>query len=243
MEVLEGLIKGNEFWQMVSSASPLAKVVLLILLALSLGCWMIICYKYLAFRSMEKNSRRFLRIFRSSPNLKAVKASVNGMGGGHLVELFSVGYEELWKLSKGTKYEQRKEEGLEQKEVKYDGVISQVLSRVLTTEILVQQTRMEKYLGFLATTGNTAPFVGLFGTVWGIMDSFRHIGIKGSASLAVVAPGIAEALIATAAGIAVAVPAVVAFNVFTNKVSQFRSEMDAFSSEFLAIVERALLRG
>jgi len=243
MDVLESLIRGNEFWQMVSSASPLAKVVLLILLALSLGCWMIICYKYLAFRSMEKNSRRFLRIFRTSPNLKTVKANVNGIGSCHLVELFTVGYEELWKLSKGSRYDARKEEGIEQKEAKYDGAISQVLHRVLTTEILLQQTKMERYLGFLATTGNTAPFVGLFGTVWGIMDSFRHIGIKGSASLAVVAPGIAEALIATAAGIAVAVPAVVAFNVFTNKVSQFRSEMDAFSSEFLAIVERALLRG
>ena len=101
-----------------------------------------------------------------------------------------------------------------------------------------QSNRLERALSFLATTGNTTPFIGLFGTVWGIMESFRGIGLKGSASLAVVAPGISEALIATAAGLAAAIPAVVAFNYFNNRAMLLRSEMDSFVSDFLSIVER-----
>ena len=101
---------------------------------------------------------------------------------------------------------------------------------------------MERALGFLATTGNTAPFIGLFGTVWGIMDSFRGIGLKGAANLAVVAPGISEALIATATGLAAAIPAVVAFNHFTQKISGLRAEMDIFKSDFLSMIQRQLFK-
>ena len=101
---------------------------------------------------------------------------------------------------------------------------------------------MTELVPFLATTGNTAPFIGLFGTVWGIMDSFHGIGLKGSANLAVVAPGISEALIATAAGLAVAIPAVIAFNFFMQKVRIMESELQSFSSDFLNIIERDLMR-
>jgi biopolymer transport protein TolQ len=101
---------------------------------------------------------------------------------------------------------------------------------------------MERALGFLATTGNTAPFIGLFGTVWGIMDSFRGIGLKGAANLAVVAPGISEALIATAAGLAAAIPAVVAFNHFNQRISALRAEMDIFKSDFMIMIERQLFK-
>jgi biopolymer transport protein TolQ len=101
---------------------------------------------------------------------------------------------------------------------------------------------MEKALGFLATTGNTAPFIGLFGTVWGIMDSFRGIGLTGAADLAVVAPGISEALIATAAGLAAAIPAVVGFNFFNQRIAGLRAEMDIFKSDFLSMIERQLFK-
>ncbi len=101
---------------------------------------------------------------------------------------------------------------------------------------------MTELVPFLATTGNTAPFIGLFGTVWGIMDSFHSIGLKGSANLAVVAPGISEALIATAAGLAVAIPAVIAFNFFMQKVRIIESELQSFSADFLNIIERDLMR-
>ncbi len=101
---------------------------------------------------------------------------------------------------------------------------------------------MTELVPFLATTGNTTPFIGLFGTVWGIMDSFHSIGLKGSANLAVVAPGISEALIATAAGLAVAIPAVIAFNFFMQKVRIIESELQSFSADFLNIIERDLMR-
>jgi len=108
--------------------------------------------------------------------------------------------------------------------------------------LFAQSSRLEKGLTFLATTGNASPFIGLFGTVWGIMTSFRSIGMKGSASLAVVAPGIAEALIATAAGLAAAIPAVVAFNYFTNRTRTTQTEMGNFISDFVGSLDKGLTR-
>jgi biopolymer transport protein TolQ len=116
------------------------------------------------------------------------------------------------------------------------------LKRALRRAVNMELTGLGKTLPFLATTGNTTPFIGLFGTVWGIMNSFRGIGLKGSANLAVVAPGISEALIATAAGLAAAIPAVVAYNYFTSKVHVLESEMHNFSADFLNLVERDLMR-
>ncbi len=116
------------------------------------------------------------------------------------------------------------------------------LERSMKRAAIDQMNRLERGITFLATTGNTAPFIGLFGTVWGIMESFRGIGLKGSASLAVVAPGISEALIATAAGLAAAIPAVVAFNYFTRRISVLRTEMDIFTSDFISVVERHLVQ-
>ena len=116
------------------------------------------------------------------------------------------------------------------------------LRRSLKKGTINQVNRLERAVSFLATTGNTAPFIGLFGTVWGIMESFRSIGLKGSANLAVVAPGISEARIAKAAGLAAAIPAVVAFNYFTHKISALRAEMDIFTADFLSMVERQFVK-
>jgi biopolymer transport protein TolQ len=116
------------------------------------------------------------------------------------------------------------------------------VKRTLRRAINTEMTRLTQMVPFLATTGNTTPFIGLFGTVWGIMHSFRSIGIKGSANLAVVAPGISEALIATAAGLAVAIPSVIAFNYFNQKIRVIESELQSFSADFLNIVERDILR-
>ena len=117
--------------------------------------------------------------------------------------------------------------------------ISRALRRATTSEI----TRLEKYTTFLATTGSTAPFIGLFGTVWGIMTAFKGIGETGSASLAVVAPGIAEALISTAIGLAAAIPAVMAYNYFVRRIRVLESEMESFSYDYLNIVRRNFLKG
>jgi len=116
--------------------------------------------------------------------------------------------------------------------------IARALRRATTSEI----TRLEKYLAFLATTGSTAPFIGLFGTVWGIMTSFKGIGETGSASLAVVAPGIAEALVATAIGLVAAIPAVMGFNHFQTRIKVLIAEMDNFATEFLNIVQRSFAK-
>jgi biopolymer transport protein TolQ len=117
-----------------------------------------------------------------------------------------------------------------------------VVDRTLKKTMIDQGNRLERAISFLATTGNTTPFIGLFGTVWGIMEAFRGIGMKGAANLAVVAPGISEALIATAAGLAAAIPAVVAFNYFSSKLTNFRAEMDLFSADFLSLVERQIVK-
>ena len=116
------------------------------------------------------------------------------------------------------------------------------IKRSLRRAINTETTRMSQMVPFLATTGNTTPFIGLFGTVWGIMNSFHGIGLRGSASLAVVAPGISEALVATAAGLAVAIPAVIAFNYFMQKIRILESELHSFSADFLNIIERDILR-
>jgi biopolymer transport protein TolQ len=115
------------------------------------------------------------------------------------------------------------------------------IKRSLRRAVNVELTGLNKAVSFLATTGNTTPFIGLFGTVWGIMNSFRSIGLQGSASLAAVAPGISEALVATAAGLAAAIPAVVAYNFFSSKIRVIESEMHNFSADFLNLVERELV--
>ena len=116
--------------------------------------------------------------------------------------------------------------------------IKRALRRAINTEV----TRMTQMVPFLATTGNTTPFIGLFGTVWGIMNSFHGIGQKGSASLAAVAPGISEALVATAAGLAAAIPAVIAFNFFMSKIRTIETELNSFSADLLNIIERDIVR-
>jgi biopolymer transport protein TolQ len=115
------------------------------------------------------------------------------------------------------------------------------LKRALRKAENTQLARLGRYLSFLATTGSATPFIGLFGTVWGIMTSFQDIGMRGSASLAVVAPGISEALVATAAGLAVAIPSVIFYNYYSNKLAELENDMQSFSADFLNLVERDLL--
>ena len=164
------------------------------------------------------------------------------MGKCPLAEVFRAGYIELSKLSKTTQDSGRKPnpDDITSMSTELGGIDN--VSRALRQAVISETTKLEKTLPFLATTGNTSPFIGLFGTVWGIMNAFKGIGVKGSASLAVVAPGISEALIATAAGLAAAIPAVVAYNYYLNRVRILVSDMDNFSSEFLNIVERHFLK-
>lgn len=217
---------------LVLQAGPVVKLVLLILVYFSLVSWAIIFYKFRVIQQAIKDSDRFLDFFWSKKRFDIIGQGVRDYTKSPLAILFREGYHELLQFKK------RSTDGIEEEEISADlggtGNVSRALRRATTQET----HRLEKYLTFLATTGSTAPFIGLFGTVWGIMDAFKGIGQTGSASLAVVAPGISEALVATAIGLAAAIPAVMGYNHFLNKVNVLIGEMDNFSQEFLNIVER-----
>jgi biopolymer transport protein TolQ len=208
------------------------KLVLIILLYFSVVSWTIIFFKLLQVYRANSASQRFLDFFWKTKKFDLINAQLDRFVNSPLTVLFNEGYDELKKLmEKGDHPDEPS--GISTDLGGIDN-ISRALRRATTSEI----TRLEKYLTFLATTGSTAPFIGLFGTVWGIMTAFKGIGETGSASLSVVAPGIAEALIATAIGLVAAIPAVMGYNHFQNKIKVLIAEMDSFSAEFLNIVHR-----
>ncbi len=216
---------------LVLQAGPVVKLVLLILLYFSLVSWGIIFYKFKTIQQAIRESERFLDFFWEKKRFDTIGQGIKDFTQTPLAILFREGYHELLQLKKQNRSDEAREMSADLGGV---GNVSRALRRATTQET----QRLEKYLTFLATTGSTAPFIGLFGTVWGIMDAFQGIGQTGSASLAVVAPGISEALVATAIGLAAAIPAVMGYNHFLNKVNILVGEMDNFSQEFLNIVER-----
>jgi biopolymer transport protein TolQ len=209
------------------------KLVLAILVYFSVVSWAIIFYKLKQVHSANRESEKFLDFFWKTKRFDAINAQLTSFENSPLTTLFREGYGELSKLA-DKRDEKHEHNGISTELGGIDN-IARSLRRAMTSEI----TRLEKYLTFLATTGATAPFIGLFGTVWGIMTAFKGIGETGSASLAVVAPGIAEALIATAIGLVAAIPAVMGYNHFQNKIKVLIAEMDSFSTEFLNIVQRS----
>jgi len=214
----------------------IVKLVLFVLIYFSVVSWAIIFYKLLQVHKANKESESFLAFFWQTKRFDAVSAQVDRFANSPLSILFTEGYNELKKL--GEKGEEKSDPNVISTELGGVDNIARALRRATTSEI----TRLEKYLTFLATTGSTAPFIGLFGTVWGIMTAFKGIGETGSASLAVVAPGIAEALVATAIGLVAAIPAVMGFNHFQNRIKVLIAEMDNFSTEFLNIVQRSIAK-
>ncbi len=219
---------------MFAQTGLVVKIVLGILLYFSVVSWAIIFYKFLQVHRANNESERFLDFFWKTKRFDAINAQLDRFPNSPLSVLFNEGYGELRKLQE--KGEEREELNVISTDLGGIDNISRALRRATTSEI----TRLEKYLTFLATTGSTAPFIGLFGTVWGIMVAFKGIGETGSASLAVVAPGIAEALIATAIGLVAAIPAVMGYNHFQNRIKVLIAEMDSFSTEFLNIVQRSV---
>lgn len=239
----EGVGPRLSVWAMILQAGPVVKLVLLILFLFSVISWAIIFTKLVTIRKAEKESHVFLRMFWESKKLSTVFADSKRTSSSSIARIFRSGYTELGKLT-------RPQESIEMGGVvvldpttigiELEGIdnVERALRQATTTEV----TRLGKWLNFLATTGSSTPFIGLFGTVWGIMDSFREIGVQRSANLATVAPGISEALIATAAGLAAAIPAVIAYNYYLGRISVISADMENFSSEFLNIVKRHYLR-
>jgi biopolymer transport protein TolQ len=212
-------------------AGIIVKLVMLLLLSFSVVSWGIILFKFFQVQRAKNESERFMDFFWKSKRFDAIASQVDRFANSPLTVLFNEGYNELKKVVETDS----KSDG-SALSTDLGGVenVSRALRRATNSEI----TRLEKYLTFLATTGSTSPFIGLFGTVWGIMTAFEGIGKTGSASLAVVAPGIAEALIATAIGLVAAIPAVMAYNHFQHKIRVLINEMDSFTTEFLNIVQR-----
>jgi biopolymer transport protein TolQ len=224
-QAFEGGIAG-----LIAHSGPVPRAVLILLLLFSLVSWAIIFYKGVALARARSQSETFLDIFRRSAKFSEVNAVCPQLKASPLVGVFQAGYLEVNQQVRGG----NAPAGGAKPTVRSLEALSRSLARAAGVEV----TRLERRLSFLATTASVTPFVGLFGTVWGIMDAFGEIGRMGSASLTVVAPGISEALITTAMGLFAAIPAAVFFNAFTSRVKVLGSMVDDFALEFLNIVER-----
>ncbi len=222
--------------QMIIDAGPMVKFVMLLLLGFSLVSWTIIFMKHLSYKKAKAETEFFQDSFWKSKNLADAYKTAKEIPDSPAASIFILGFNELQKLGRSRQAKQGAEETLEMQLASMDN-----LKRTLRKAEGKQMARLGRYLSFLATTGSATPFIGLFGTVWGIMTSFQDIGMRGSASLAVVAPGISEALVATAAGLAVAIPAVIFYNYYSNKLADMENDMQGFSADFLNLVERDLL--
>jgi biopolymer transport protein TolQ len=197
---------------------------------MSLASWAIIIFKYFVLRRAHAQSDTFLQVFRKSSKFSEVNSVCVQLRGSPLVGVFQAGYLEVNQQIRGI--------GSQPPPGKPMVRSLEALSRSLIRAATVEGTRLERRLSFLATTASVSPFIGLFGTVWGIMIAFGDIGRTGSANLAVVAPGISEALVNTAMGLLAAIPAAVFFNLFSSRVKVLNAMMDDFALEFLNIVER-----
>jgi biopolymer transport protein TolQ len=230
-------------WELVMGASSIVMMVLLMLAAMSLASWFIIGAKLVRLSQATRQSTVFLRQFwdpeqGNNWNVSRLETLYTAISNGPrspLSNVFHAGYVELARVLGGDRASQV---SAGQKHFGGDiDNIARALRRASASEVM----SLEMMVPFLATTGSTAPFIGLFGTVWGIMNAFMNIGAQKNASLDVVAPGIAEALIATAIGLVAAIPAVMAYNYFVRRINVLASEMDSFSSDMLNIVRRHFL--
>ena len=225
---------GQDVFELVARSSPISKLVLLVLILFSVTSWGIILFKLWALNRAERQSTAFLDIFRRSAKFSEVQAVCKNLSESPLVGIFQAGYAELnTQLRQGVPTQTGATVA-----ARVTLKSLPALDRALLRAAGVEVNKLESRVSFLATTASITPYIGLFGTVWGIMAAFQGIGQTGSTNLAVVAPGIADALIATAAGLFAAIPAVYFYNHLASRVKLLASEMDDFSLEFLNISER-----
>ena len=228
----------TDLFHMLMSAGPVVKAVLLLLLFFSITSWAIMFIKYRYIRKSYRDSMDFTDIFWQCRNLTDAFAKAKLFKASPVARIFITGYMEIKKFeSNAPTASEDLADGLAP--IPSYNIVGSV-QRALRRSISVEIRRLAQLVPFLATAGNTAPFIGLFGTVWGIMNTFHGIGMSKSASLAVVAPGISEALVATAAGLAVAIPSVMAYNYFTDRIRVLDSELQSFCADLLNIIERDL---
>ncbi len=209
-------------WDMVSRAQALPKAVLALLLIFSVVSWAIIFSKWMAFSRARTSNTKFLRAFRKSAGLDAVAVVAEQFRPCPLATVFDFGYEEVTR------------------QIKSRGTVGNLLALERTLQLGQSEeiAKLERNMNWLATTATVTPFIGLFGTVWGIIDAFQGLGLAGSASLRAVAPGITEALVATAMGLAAAIPAAIFYNYYGHVIREIGTRMEDFSLEFLNVSER-----
>lgn len=229
---MENSIKVNtSYLDALLQASPLVQLTLFILIGLSIICWAVAFYKYNQFKSIEFANMAFLNKFEKTNSLDSIYDILDQFRDSSLARVFLAGYSEMKKIADSTR--RAKTEG---SLLQLSGIDN--IERVLRKATEIEISQLEDKLSLLATTGSTGPFIGLFGTVWGIMGSFHKIGQMGTATLAVVAPGISEALIATAIGLAAAIPAVMLYNHFITEIKKHEMALNNFTSDFLNISRR-----
>jgi len=229
-ELISDVSMDVSFWGLVLQADTIVKIVMLILLIASIWSWSIIIEKTKRFFLLKKQAEVFENTFWSGESLEKLYKEEETNPQGPLATVFVAGMYEWTRASNSNSLSNEKiQAGLQER-------IHQVMNVAVTREL----ENIEKNIGFLATVGSTAPFIGLFGTVWGIMNSFQSIALSKDTSLAVVAPGIAEALLATALGLVAAIPAVIAYNKLSNNLNTYALRLQNFASEFEALLSRHL---
>jgi len=226
----------SQFETFLRETGPSAKVVLGVLLFFSLVSWLIIIAKYIRLKRVGGQSRRFLDFFRKSKRFSEVNTMASQLAETPLTTLFKAGYAELDAQIKAARSDEPATAATTSTRLLIKNIsgIERALERAAGAEV----SRLTRWLTFLATTASACPFIGLFGTVWGIMAAVNAIGMSGSTSIVAVAPGISEALINTAAGLAAAIPALIGYNYFMGQIRQMRATMDDFALEFLNLTER-----
>ena len=222
--------KGTSFIGLFLEADLFVQLIMLGLLAASIWCWAIIFNKFQEFRKMEKDMGKFEKVFWSSKSLEKITEEAGEKPNHPMGRIFLAAMEEWKESDRRGSVDQRT-------------ALLQRISRILQVSLDYELKQLQKHTGFLATTGSAAPFVGLLGTVWGIMNSFQSIASSKNTSLAVVAPGIAEALLATALGLVAAIPAVVAYNRIGQQVNNYAARLELFASELETMLSRRLLEG
>ena len=223
---------------LIARSTAVSLAVLASLLLLSVWSWGIFLYKWWTFRRAAKQSAQFLDVFRRSNKFSEVQSVCRSLGESALVGLFQIGYAEITAQLRQAAPNDPKEAQPRAPAARPTLKSLAAVDRALLRASAVEVNKLERHVSFLATVASMGPFVGLFGTVWGIMNAFEQIGVTGSTSLQAVGTPIAEALVATAAGLAAAIPAVLFYNYLSGRVKLFASEMDDFAMEFLNICER-----
>lgn len=222
MSVPGGLLLQVDFWELVSTKEPIPLAVMGILLLFSLLSWTIIFSKWSSFRKARNANRHFLHAFRKTEKLDTIAAAGQQYEDAPLAAVFDFGYSEVGR------------------QVTAKGRITNFLAleRMLQVGVSEEIAKLERSMNWLATAASVSPFIGLFGTVWGIINAFQALGLSGSTSMRVVAPGIANALVATALGLAAAIPAAIFYNHFGHLIKEMAARMEDFSLEFLNLTER-----